>query len=541
MTKRTLAAGTSAAVAALLLASSGGSHAIKEGGTFRVGMAQGLFDSIDPAIGQLAGPQEIFHATCASLLNVPDSPLSATTGLRLIPEIAADFPEVSRDGRTYTFAIRSGFRFSTGAPLGARDVAASLNRVLNPKLNSPRAPDLLVVEGAAAVRDGRATTASGVTVRRGTLIVRLTRRDAGFLLAIARLCVFPSTLPVADGEGVRAPVPSAGPYFISEYVAGEQLVLERNPHYGGRRPHHVNRFLVTLENDAVLLDRVERGELDYAFVQNTVIGARAAELARKYGRNKERFWIQPGAFLRMFVLNTSRPLFRDNVELRQAVNFAVDRAALQRERGGSLAGTVTDQYLAPTQLGFRDERVYPLRGPDLTTARALARGNKRGGKAVLYTSSSLPGPIAQAQIVRDTLKKIGLEVEIQAYPFPVLVQKLKTPGEPFDIGLIGWGFADPDPVSHLKFMFDGRTITNAPDFGNLSYFNSPSYNRLFDRAARLPAQERYRAYGELDAQISREAAPAIPYSYDNALTFVGARIGCVVVNPTLDLAAVCLK
>ena len=60
-------------------------------------------------------------------------------------------------------------------------------------------------------------------------------------------------------------------------------------------------------------------------------------------------------------------------------------------------------------------------------------------------------------------------------------------------------------------MFDGRTIECQPDFGNWSYFDSPRYNRLIDRAARLPAQERYRAYGELDVELSRDAAPAIPY------------------------------
>jgi peptide/nickel transport system substrate-binding protein len=539
--RRLVATGTTVAVAALVLASAGGTHTIKEGGTFRVGMSAASFDSIDPELAEFATPSEIFYATCASLLNIADSSVSVTSGLRLIPEIAADFPTVSRDGRTYTFTIRAGFRFNTGAQLRARDVAASLNRVLSPKLNSPGAERFRLVEGSQAVREGRATIASGVTARRDELIVRLTRRDAGFLLAIGRMCVFPSNLAVTDGEGVRAPVPSAGPYFVSEYVAGERVVLERNPHYGGRRPNHVNRFFVTLESDAGLVDRVERGELDYAFVTNTVIGPRAPELVRKYGRNKERFWVQPGAFLRMFVLNTSRPLFRNNVKLRQAVNFAVDRTALQRERGGSLAGTVTDQYLAPIKLGFSNERLYPLKGPNLDTARALARGRQRSGKAVLYTSSSLPGPIAQAQILRDNLRKIGLGVQIQAYPFPVLVEKLQTPGEPFDIGFIGWGFSDPDPVRFLRFLFDGRTIRNAPDFGNFSYFNSPRYNRLLDRAARLPAQQRYRAYGELDAQISRDAAPAIPYSYDNALTLVGARTGCVVVNPTLDLAAVCLK
>lgn len=522
--------------AALLLAASGSPRGDKEGGTFRVGMPVQIFDSIDPALARFPAPTELFRATCASLLNYPDKPVPA--GLRHVPEVAANFPTISRDGKTYTFTILKSFRFSTGAPVTARDFAASINRVLNPALKSPRAGDLLRIVGAQAVLDGKAITASGVIVQGSKLIVRLTR-PVPDLPARVSVCVLPANLPF-DPEGVRAPVPTAGPYFISEYVPGERVVLKRNRFYSGRRPHHVDRFLVTLDSDpGALLDQVERGELDYAFVPNNVIGARAPELASKYGVNRARFFVKPGQFLRIFVLNTSRPLFRNNVKLRQAVNFAVDRAALLRERGGSLVGTLTDQYLTPTQLGFRDERIYPLREPDLATARALARGRTRSGKAVLYVISS-PDSVAQGQIVRATLKRIGLEVEVKPFPGPVLFQKLATAGEPFDIGWIGWGLSGPDPAAFLYFLFGGRTI-GQPGFGNWSYLNSPKYNRLLDQASRLAGEERYRAYGELDVQLSRDAAPAIPYAYDNALTLVSTQTGCIVLNPYLDLAAVCLK
>jgi hypothetical protein len=97
--------------------------------------------------------------------------------------------------------------------------------------------------------------------------------------------------------------------------------------------------------------------------------------------------------------------------------------------------------------------------------------------------------------------------------------------------------ADP---SFLSFLFDGRTI-GEPGFGNWSYFDSPEYNRLLGEASRLSGAARYRAYGELDAKLSRDAAPALPWAVINAGAFVSARVGCVVMNPTLDLTAVCLK
>ncbi len=539
--KRLVATGASIAVAALLLASAGGTHAIKEGGTFRLGVATVMTGSIDPALIEQLGAGQLLNATCASLVNYPDKPFPA--GLRLAPEVAAGYT-VSRDGRTYTFTIRKGFRFSTGQPVTARDFAASINRVLNPALEAPPGNQelFLGIAGAQRVVDGKAQTASGVIVRRGKLVIRLTKARPSFLSTMWFACVLPASVANAtvDPEGVRAPVPSAGPYFISEHIPGEKVVLERNRFYGGTRPHYIDRFDVRIDEDQdALLDAVQRGELDYAFTSSNSIGARARALRTRYGRNKGQFWVESSSFLRMFVLNTSRPLFRNNPTLRRAANFAVNRSALVREHGGSLVVTPTDQYLMPTQLGFRDERIYPLRGPDLRTARTLAGGRTRSGKAVLFVPD-VPSIIARAQLIQSNLKPIGLEVEIKRFSPGVYFATIANPAAPFDIAYAGLLDNQQDPGDFLAGMFDGRTI-GRPGFVNWSYFSAARYNRLLDQASALYGEPRYRAYGELDVQISRDEAPAIPYAYDNALSLVSARTGCVIVNPYLDLAAVCLK
>jgi hypothetical protein len=64
---------------------------------------------------------------------------------------------------------------------------------------------------------------------------------------------------------------------------------------------------------------------------------------------------------------------------------------------------------------------------------------------------------------------------------------------------------------------------------------------LLEEASRLTGAARYRAYGELDVRLSRDAAPAIPFAALNAWAFVSKRTGCVIMNPGLDLTAVCLK
>jgi ABC-type transport system substrate-binding protein len=522
-------------LAALVLIPAAGTHGIKEGGTFRVGMWSGFLASgIDPAFFV---SRHVHTATCAGLMRLTRKP----AGLRLLPEVAVDYPKVTNGGKTYTFTIRKDARFSTGAPVTARSFAHTINRILDPRMNQDYAPFVSVfkdIVGAQDVIDGKAATASGIVARESTLVIRLTKPVGDFPLRVAApvFCVLHETAPI-DAEGVKAPVPAAGPYYVAQYVPGERVVLERNRFYRGDRQGHVKRFLVDLSLDPpTILDRVERGELDLGFVLAKDFADRAAELKRKYGVNRSRFFVRPGLGMAVFHLNTSRPLFRKNPKLRQALNFAVDRRAMTREQG-PLAATATDQYLTPGQLGFTDERIYPFE-PDLRRSRALAEGHRRGGKAVLYTSIDA-NYLAQAQILQRNLKAIGIEVEIVKFPTAALFAKLDAGGEPYDIAWVGY-IQGPDPALTLG-LFDGRTIGQLPNT-NLSYFNSPKYNRLIEAASRLPAgPERYRAYGELDVDIAKNAAPAVPYLNPNGFTFVGPRTGCVVFDQGLDLAAVCLK
>lgn len=506
---------------------------IKEGGTFRVAVSAGFVEAIDPAIYNLQSSAQLLRPACSSLFTFPNKPLPA--GLGLAPELAEGDPVVSRNGKTYTFTLRRDARFSTGAPVLARDVVHSLERVLAPAMKSPYGSSLADVVGAQAMLDGKATKLSGAVAKGRTVTLRLAKPLGDFPGRVS-VCVVPANLPI-DSEGAKAPLPSPAPYYVAEYVPNVRLVLERNRFYRGERPHHVSRIVADLSSDlGTIIEQIKSGSVEWGWIPGTAWGPLLNELTQRYGVNRSQFFAVPGTFLRMFVLNTSRPLFRNNVKLRQAINFAVDRKALIREFGVA-AGTMTDQYLPPIFPGYRNETIYPLKGPDVRKARALAAGRTRGGKAVLYTCST-PLCVAQGQIVQRNLRPIGIDVEIMQFPGQLLFEKLGTLGEPFDIGWIGWALSAPESIADL---FDGRTIGEAGS-ANWSYFNSTKFNRLIDAAAALPfGPARYRAYGELDVRLSRDAAPGIPYGVTNALTFVSANVGCLVLNPFLDLTAVCLK
>ena len=519
--------------AALVLIPAAGTHGIKEGGTFRVGIPSlGPFTTIDldPAFGST----HLLRPACASLLNTPPKPPPA--GLRYEPELAVDHPVVSKDGRMYTFTVRKDARFSNGAPVLAVDVKHSLERalILGPEksLLATRLADLV---GAQAIFDGKTTRLSGATARGRTLILRLRRRVVDFPIR-ASVCVVPASLPV-DPEGVTPAIPSPAPYFVAQYVPNERVVLERNRFYTGRRPHHPTRFVVEMTFDAAtIVDRVKSGDLELAGFAGFLWAPFLGGLAQRYGVNKSQFFSTPGSILRMFVLNTSRPLFKKNPKLRQAVNFAVNRTALNRELGPA-AATPTDQYLPSVFPGFKDETIYPLKGPNLKMAKALSRGRTRDGKAVLYTCTS-PTCVAQSQILVRNLAAIGLQVEIVQFPLLLLYEKLATDRASFDIGWRGVVMGGPEDVGTL---FDGRTV-GLPENANYSYFDSPTFNRLIATAAALPlGRAREDAYGELDVRLSRDAAPAVAFGVLNEVTFVSAKVGCIVLNPGVDITAVCLK
>jgi peptide/nickel transport system substrate-binding protein len=488
----------------------------RSGGVFRIVARSADVGPLDPALEYTGASGILVDTTCARLA-----------------EVAPGSARVSDGRRTYTFALRSGFRFSDGTPVRASAFARAINRVLAPGIDSPFAPYLRDIVGADETLKGRTPTAAGLTARGNTLIVRLERPVPDFLLRTGFLCAVPPTLPV-DPEGVGA-FPAAGPYYIAEYRAAERIVIRRNRFYGGKRPHHVDGFTVDLRASSFdeVLDRVERGDADWGFAIAAAYLDPARGLAARYGINKSQFFLTSGFGFRGFAFNTSRPLFRNNPNLRKAVNFAIDRSALRRAGGGALESRLSDQYLPPTMRGFRDVRIYPLDGPDLRRARALARGHRRGGKAVLYTVDSSPMP-AFAQSIRQDLAKIGLDVTVKVIPLTAYFGRLGATG-PYDIGFAPWLADYDDPYAVLNVLLDGRFVGST----NWARFDSPEYNRLLRRAARLQGAARQRAYGELDVRLARDAAPLVAIDYTNEPTLVSKRVGCV--TPQFDLTAVCLK
>ena len=195
-------------------------------------------DDIDPSLAYGTTTWHIEYSTALKLFNYPDAP--GPRGSRLVPEGASSVA-VSGDGRTYTFTIRKGFRFSDGKKVTARNYAFAINRSLGHDLQSPAFSfiadaNTTNIVGAQDVRDGKADNASGVGVKRNKLSITLTRPDATFLAKITMpfFQALPTNLSrtekVINVNG-QEPLPSAGPYYVSDREPNRLVTLKRNPQY----------------------------------------------------------------------------------------------------------------------------------------------------------------------------------------------------------------------------------------------------------------------------------------------------------------------
>ena len=511
------------------------------GGIFRVSF-QGssslqAFDHVDPALAYTRESWTLLDTVCARLMRYPDRP--PPEGYRIVPEVAAAFPKVSPDGKTTTFRLRSGFRFSDGSPVRAAAFAQAIHRTMAPGVDSPAYLYTQAIVGAEDVRARKSRRAVGVTAQGNTLTVRFTRevRDFAAWTTMPFFCAVPPTLP-PDPEGVRT-FPGAGPYTVREYRPDERIVLDRNRYYGGRRAHHVDGFHVDLSagSPEEVLDRIEAGKADWGYAPAHTHVNSGRELIGKFGLNEWRYRITPGLTVEMFVLNSSRPLFKDNPRLRRAVNLALDRTSF---RATAAAHSLTDQYLPSPVQGFRDRTVYPL-GGDLARAKTLAAGSLRDRKAVFYVPACV-GALACVQFVARPLEELGLEIEVRPFPewttASAYLGRLGDPDEPWDVALIQWTPDFVDPFAYINRLLDGRSAGGT----DLARFDEPFYGDLMRKASRLQGAARDKAYAELDHRLTRNAAPVVPLYVVSEATLVSKRVPkrCMLLRPGLVLTTVCL-
>ncbi len=474
------------------------------------------------------GNDQLLHATCGRLMTY-----AGGAGSALEPELATAPPDVSADGRVYTFHVRDGYRFSP--PSGRPVTAAAFERALEQDMSLYGD-----VVGAAAYQAGRARRIAGVSAHGDRLTIRLTRPSPTLPARVAgalSLCAMPPDTP-ARPRGLER-VATAGPYYVAEVAPRRRLVLRRNPGYRGPRQQRLEEIEVTIGTTS---DRavaaVDAGRADYLPLVPPRLQAR---LIARYGpgspgasSGRQRYFSGPQPISQGYLFNPRRPLFA-RAEMRRAVNYAIDRRALaQHPIPAMLAGRPTDQHIPPGWPGFRDAAIYPLGGPDVATARRLAGDGRHRG--VFYTCNQ-PECLEQAEIVRGNLAAIGIDVEIRRFAFGTLFERLQDPDEPFDLSLFGWIGDSPDPAEFVNVMFSFAAPVSA------RFLDRTPLGRRMRAAERLIGAQRIEAYAALDRDLAAQAAPVAEAISAERTDFFSARIGCQVEHPLygIDLGALCVR
>jgi hypothetical protein len=361
-------------------------------------------------------------------------------------------------------------------------------------------------------------------------------------------CPLPLSVPVTP-DGIGAPVPSAGPYYIAGWTRNAEILVRENPNYAGGRPHHFDEihYGIGLPLETIKLG-IDAGTTDWGDIPP----AAHAELGTRFGDcrpsdppRRQRYLCYPAPTVHYLAMNHDRPLFgaggpRGNVALKQAVNYAIDRTAMLEQRG-AFAGEPTDQHLPVSLPGFRDADLYPAR-PDLTKARELAGCDPDcpPRQGVLYCSNRAPAP-AICQIAQTNLRAIGIELEIKLFPRATQFELAGRRGEPFDMTLEAWHTEYLDQFSFFQLL-DGTRIGPANNV-NFAYFNDPDFNARIAAANQLRGSARETAFGLLDVDIARDAAPWAAYGVPNDRYYFSDRVGCQLYSPayTVNLAALCLR
>src|SRR3954454_21537178 len=368
-----LVAAVSVGVAGSAVKKAGSAEANK-GGTLRLNMADADFDFVDPQLAYRTDDWSMIYATSMPLVGFEEK--SGAAGAQLTPKAATAFPTVSKDGKSYTFHIRPGLKFSNGSAVTAASYQRAWERILSPKMGSPLGVNLSLqddVVGGKAFLDGKASKISGISAKGNTLTFHLTSPNATFvsILSMQWFTAAPANLPYSS-TGLNT-YPAAGPYYIASRDPGRSTVLKRNPYYKGDRPANPDQmgFTPNVNTDQSLLP-VQAGQADPDIIG--VPSTSAASLAQQYGVNKGRFYVGSTSCVNYMAMNNARAPF-DNLNLRRAVNYAIDRPA-QIRLLGAYAGKRTSQILVPGIPGYKPFNAFPLKGADIAKAKAV------GGAAI---------------------------------------------------------------------------------------------------------------------------------------------------------------
>jgi peptide/nickel transport system substrate-binding protein len=481
-------------------------------------------------------------------------------GAELVPDLATALPAITDNGRTYTFHLRKGVHYSTGAPVLAGDVRRGIERtVVHPDSTPPYYTQAIV--GAQRCTDAVQTAQAsgglrpacdlrdGITAndRTRTITFHLTAPTPDFLyqLALPNASAVPQDTPLDLPLGTT--LPATGPYMFRSTAlkprAGARLRLElvRNPYFhvwsqAAQPEGYPNRIVLdTGYSDDEVVARLSDGRADIAW--SPPPQADANQLRSSHG--SQLLFTTPGLNTRYVFLNATKPPF-NNRDARRAVAYALDRGALTSDQN-VLSGPVTCQLIPP---GFVAYRLYcpftrggadgEWTGPDAATAHELVRrSGTLGAGVVLVVDNADPAPAAAGRRVVAMLDRLGYRASLHVIPLDAYFQITGNPDTDWNAGIGGWV---PDYPTASQFLVNLASCDPdlRPTFpNNLSQYCDPALDKQM-AAAEAQQLTRPLKANHMWTRVDRavvDAAAIIPFGTNLRRDLIGPRVGNILVHP----------
>ncbi len=527
--------GKTAASVSASVATSGGSSQQKTFPNFRIVYDTGT-DYLDPGLSYTVQGWEAMWNVYLSLLGYKH--VNGPDGATLVPALAQGMPQISSDGKTYKLKLRSGLKYSDGKPVKASDFKYAIKRLF--LVDSPGVGFFTNIAGADQFSKTKKGDISGITTndQTGDITITLGSPQGDFqnILATVFAAPVPTGTPAKDQS--TTPIPSTGPYQIQSYKPNRQFVMTRNPNFQptanipATNPDKITVKIV--EDDSAALQQVINGQADYDF--HPIPVDRLADVQSKYG---DRLKVYTPANTYYFFMNTRTPPF-DKVQVRQAVNYGIDRNALVRLYGG--LATPTENILPPTYPQYKKHDLYPF---DVAKAKQLITAAGAEGASVTVWGSNRETSKKPVAYLADALNKIGLKANLKIIDASIYWTTIGNQKTKAQIGFADWFQDYPHPLDWFDVLLNGERITDTHN-NNYSNFNDPAVNKEIGALKQEPTlTDAVNArWAALDEKIMKEAGWA-PYVNRQFTDFFGSNIdtGCYVnhVLYQFDFSRICMK
>jgi ABC-type transport system substrate-binding protein len=487
-----------------------------------------------------------FYAMARGLYGYPNTIAQPDTDT-LRPDLAEALPDVSADGMTYTVKLRSGLTFNDGTPVTAKDVKATFEYMLDPNIQCatggpPSSGYYNVIDGYDAytkkMTDTKGKTNPGikgiVAVDDLTTEFHLTAQDGSFIRALAMGWSFirPAT---TEHKNMDTPPPFVGPYKIANYTVDKSLTIDRDTTtWAANVTAGVPEDAATENNidgidveigtpGDIQLAKLKSNELDIAMDGGAPIGSDVPALAAD-PQYKDRYFSTPDAAVTYGLFRMDKPPF-NNLKLRQAVNYAIDRETAVKIAGGKLLREPWSQILSKNLIGSENTELYPTTSDPEKAKALIAESGVTDLNIELAFNNSPPGPEAAAAY-KESLEAVGFKVTLKPLTADVIYGYYSDPKATWNLGLAGWGQDYSDAITFFKPLLFS---TSGSNYGK---FNDPAFDTAVTDINKMPAgPERTAAFAKLSTDTMTNSAPWWPITARRQVGLVSTHVGNYIWGP----------